>query len=584
MHNLSLAGLFLATATSTATSLAAQATTGYLVDTTIDQLFSVDLATGAATMIASTLNNGLATAADLSWRAATNELWTVDLGTGALGTIDVATGQFTAVYQTGLSGFQGMAWDETTQLFYLANQSGNNYKLDPATGVTTLLGSAGFSLITSLDTDAAGNLFGTDFTTGALVSINKLTGAGTFLATSVTNIQGLGIDQVSGVWYGANSVTSSLYSINSATGASTLIGPHGSGITFAKGFDLIDAGGGNYATKTSFGAGCYSSQASFFETFGANNTFDLANSTLAFTDLGSGYLALPQAGVPTWHTPTSAPVTMSDDQVLPFALGWVLPYPGGSTNTIYVSSNGFINATPNTLHGCCSFSQTQLLTNGPCWSALWDDLNPGTGGTVTFDSDPVTGDAYVTFSQVPHIGTQNLNTFQYAFHISGQVELLWQACASVACAVGWSPGLASFNPGSMDISAAQVILTGPDTLPLSLTGTARPVLGTNINLTISNIPVGTPLAAFVYGLQKFDPGQNLSNIGMPDCFQYGSQEGMVLLVSPGSSVSYPYNLPNTSWLIGVHVIAQGAVYDPAGHHNALGALSTNGIDLGFDIH
>ena len=151
-------------------SLTAQATTAYLVDSNLDQLFTVDLSTGAATFIAGTLNNGLDTPADLSWRAATNELWTIDLSGGEVGTIDVTNGTFTAVYQTNLSGWQGMAWDETSQLFFLANQNGSNYMLDPATGVTTLLGAAGFGLITALDTDASGNLFGTGVLKGPLVN------------------------------------------------------------------------------------------------------------------------------------------------------------------------------------------------------------------------------------------------------------------------------------------------------------------------------------------------------------------------------------------------------------------------------
>jgi hypothetical protein len=55
-------------------ALSAQASSAYLIDSNLDQLFSVDLTTGAATLIASTLNNGLGTPADLAWRAATQEL------------------------------------------------------------------------------------------------------------------------------------------------------------------------------------------------------------------------------------------------------------------------------------------------------------------------------------------------------------------------------------------------------------------------------------------------------------------------------------------------------------------------------
>ncbi|MBP8298791.1 MAG: hypothetical protein KA020_00390 [Planctomycetes bacterium] len=578
MQKLSLAGLLLATAS----TLTAQASTGYLVDSNSDQLFTVDIATGAATFIASTFNNGLDTPADLSWRSATNELWTIDLAGGEVGTIDVLTGAFTPVYQTNLSGWQGMTWDETTQMFYLANQSGSNYSLDPVSGVTTLLGVAGFSLLTSLDTDAAGNLFGCDFTTGALVSIDKVTGAGTLISTcQTTNIQGLGIDQATGVWYGCSTASSSLFSIDPLTGVSTLVGAHGAGITFAKGFDLIDGGGGNFATKTNYGTGCNNSYASFFESFGA---FDLNNTTLSFTSTGTGYVVFPQAGTSTWHTPTSSAITIGDDQVVQFPLGWTLPYPGGSTTDVWVSSNGFVTGVANTLNGCCAFNQAQFLSAGPCWAALWDDLNPGAGGTVTFDSNPATGDAWVTFDNVPRYNTSNLNTFQYAFHASGQVELLWQTCTLTTCGVGWSPGLANANPGSMDISAAAAIITGPDTAALSLAASARPVIGTSVNLTLSNVPSGAPIAAFIFGLFKLDPGISLASIGMPGCFQYGSQEATALSIAPANTTSVVYSIPNAPWLVGVHVVVQGAVYNPAGNHNALGALSSNGVEFGFDVN
>ena len=51
------------------------------------------------------------------------------------------TGTFTAVYQTGLNGWQGITWDQTTGKFYLMNQSNPDlYELDPGTGQTTLIG------------------------------------------------------------------------------------------------------------------------------------------------------------------------------------------------------------------------------------------------------------------------------------------------------------------------------------------------------------------------------------------------------------------------------------------------------------
>ncbi len=200
---------------------AASAQTGYVVDSDQDMLYSIDLATANVTPIGSTLNNGLATPAGLAWRTDLNELWTVDLAGGEVGPIDVTNGTFTPVLQTGLSGWQGFAWDASRSKFVLANQNDNNYELDPVTGVTTLLGNSGFGLITAMDFDPAGVLWGIDLG-GAVVSIDTTTGVGTQTATTTTTIQGLAIDNA-GIWYAVTTTNDSLYTIDPASGAATLI-------------------------------------------------------------------------------------------------------------------------------------------------------------------------------------------------------------------------------------------------------------------------------------------------------------------------------------------------------------------------
>ncbi|MBI4878145.1 MAG: hypothetical protein HY812_00585 [Planctomycetes bacterium] len=226
----------------------------YLVDSNLDQLFSVDLATGAATPLASTANHGLDIPADLTWRGDTSELWTIDLSGGEAGTIDVAAGTFTPLLQTGQSGWQGMAWDPVTQLFYLSHQNGSSYVLDPVNGATTLLGPSGFSLITCLDVDGAGVLWGIDYSSGAVVRLDKATGVGTAVATTIPGFQGLGIDAATGAWFGANTVDDALHAVDQGSGAATLIGAHGAGVDFAKGFDLV---GG--ACTAPYGSGCMGS-------------------------------------------------------------------------------------------------------------------------------------------------------------------------------------------------------------------------------------------------------------------------------------------------------------------------------------
>lgn len=336
--------------------------------------------------------------------------------------------------------------------------------------------------------------------------------------------------------------------------------------------------GGGFATKVPFGEGCYRSFGSFYEN---NSAFDMSNTSLEMINLGNSYLV--QQGTATWHTPTSTPVTLGDDVVQQFSLGWTLPYPGGTTTDLWISSNGFINGIANANSGCCSFNLAQFLSSGPCWSAFWRDLYPPGGGTVTFDTDPVNGDAYITFDNVPNCcGSTPVSSFQYQFHSTGIVSYVYGNCAVTNAGVGWSPGIASQDPGSIDLSALTVLVTGADRVPLSLAGSARPVVGTSVTLTVGNVPATTLLGAVIYGLTKHDPGINLTAFGMPDCYQFCSQDAVSLLLS--SPYQSNFAVPNSAGLAGVHIITQGAVYDPSGGHNAIGALTSNGIDLGININ
>lgn len=223
--------------------LLAQSPPAYVVEsTTTDDLYSVDLSTGAATLIGSASNNGLSSPADLAWRYDTHEMWTIDLSGGELGVIDLATAVFTPRVQTSLSGWQGLAWDPRSQLFYASNQTGGTtYTIDPATGTVTALGASGFGHLSSMKVDATGTLWGVVFGSGAIVTVDKTTGAATQVATTLANFGDVSVDH-DGVFYGSNSSDDSLHQIDMTTGMATLIGPHGAGITFVKGFEIAEGG------------------------------------------------------------------------------------------------------------------------------------------------------------------------------------------------------------------------------------------------------------------------------------------------------------------------------------------------------
>lgn len=337
---------------------------------------------------------------------------------------------------------------------------------------------------------------------------------------------------------------------------------------------------GGYATAASYGQGCVDQFATFYEMFAAN-TFDLSNTSLQMIPTGTGYIALQ--GSNQWWNPVGANLGLSDDSVSgPLPLGFTLNYPGGSTTDVYASSNGYVWAQSNANNGCCNGDPNALVTLGARWCALWNDLNPGAGGTVVWDQDPINGAAYLTFTGVPEFGTSNPNTFQVAFFASGIVEMRWQSCAitSHSALVGWSPGQNNRSRPSLDISASLPIITTTDTYPLAHGASARPVIGSSINLQTTNVPASSPLGATLLGLVEINAGIDLTGFGMPGCRQYLGIDASAIWFPSGGVGTTAFNIPSGNWLIGLEVKSQGAALVPG--INPLGALSSNGLRLTLD--
>jgi len=379
------------------------------------------------------------------------------------------------------------------------------------------------------------------------------------------------------------------YGVQYASNADVaLVGRTGNSYPFGSGFGLPTAGrlwngqvnycavgtGTVFATSSSVGVGCNDRAESFYELFQAGG-FDLSNSSMQLVPTGTGYLVIPGASV--WHTPTGAVIPLGDDAVSAAQpLGFTLAYPGGTTPDVYISSNGFVWAQPNSNNGCCAGNVQAFLTLGARWCPNWGDLNPASGGTIQFDTDPVAGAAYVTFTDVPEFGTQNLNTFQVAFFSSGIVEYRFQNClqANRQVLVGWSPGSNNRDPGSVDLSVSLPLTTGPDQIPLShsISG-GRPIAGNTINLVAGNLTPAAPFGAFLLGISN--PNLPLGLLGMPGCTQYSDALATLLFLPMGaSSASLPFTIPN---VVGLPLMTQAVLYDPAAAGNPLGATSSNGF-------
>jgi len=141
-------------------------------------------------------------------------LYAVDSTAQQLGTIDINTGVFTAIGPTvPLAGHNltGLSIDPTTGEAFLSSVDGPVattaalYTLDLATGTPTLVGTnTTTTLLIDIAIDCTGTLYGHDIATDSLYTIDRATGVPTLIgATGVAAnfAQGMDFDNDSGVLY-----------------------------------------------------------------------------------------------------------------------------------------------------------------------------------------------------------------------------------------------------------------------------------------------------------------------------------------------------------------------------------------------
>jgi hypothetical protein len=202
--------------------------------------------------------------------------------------------------------------------------------------------------------------------------------------------------------------------------------------------DAVDEAG-NAATNNNGGA-CFTFTTTdvpdyFTELFGADN--DLDNLSLKFTPDGSidfyAGCAESIAALPV-NPAGGTTLILSDDSFATITLS------GGATvslySTFYVGSNGYVtfNSGDSTY-----IESLSAHFNRPRISALFDDLNPGVGGTVSWKQ--LADRAVVTWQAVPEYGTVNSNTLQIEMRFDGTIVVSYLSIAATDGLAGLSRGL-----------------------------------------------------------------------------------------------------------------------------------------------
>jgi hypothetical protein len=149
---------------------------------------------------------------------------------------------------------------------------------------------------------------------------------------------------------------------------------------------------------------------------------------------------------------------------------------------------------------------------------------------------------------------------------------------------GFHAGGSSLDPGNRDISAtlASSFTCGIDVRALDLTATARPLVGTSLNLVTANVPGNSPVGVNLLSFTQHNPGLDLTSLGMPGCRQYTGLDVSRLFIPAAGQGTSPFVLPNVPAYSGLICYSQSAAFSASA--NPLGVLASNGLTLTIGIH
>lgn len=156
-------------------------------------------------------------------------------------------------------------------------------------------------------------------------------------------------------------------------------------------------------------------------------------------------------------------LALLDDDAIEVTLG------GGKSVQLYDSSftSFFVNANGNITFGAADDDYSETLSEHfalPRVAALWDDLKPSAGGTVSWKE--LADRVAVTWQNVPEYSTSNQNSFQIELFFSGSIRITCLALAATDGITGISRGT-GLDPAfvELDLSNAEACAGIPGTQP-----------------------------------------------------------------------------------------------------------------------
>jgi hypothetical protein len=361
------------------------------------------------------------------------------------------------------------------------------------------------------------------------------------------------------------------------------------------------------AESSLYGAGCYKVSGSCYQEWtdstpgGAAPSAATALNTrqLTWVYTGSGYTMIPGTGTYLAPSGTALSLPANDDGETPISLTVPFPHIAGAAAQLFVHTNGYVSLGTNNVLNNGNLNWVPepdgllTATNTAWW--CWHDYNATEAGSGLIKWEEIGGIVYITWDGVESYPTTvaNPSTLQFQFDTStGNVTCIYQSMTSIGGSgflqgddtiIGYSPGGPSPDPGPFNITTlTSIALPNAEAFPLTVGMTARPIIGTTVNIDTTR-ETGLSLGInFVSLVQIPAPGFDLTIIGMPGCAALiDINQGVGNVISnlglPGLSMSVAFPLPNNPVFAGLTIHSQSVWLDASA--NAFGALVSNGLTM-----
>ena len=224
-----------------------------------------------------------------------------------------------------------------------------------------------------------------------------------------------------------------------------------------KTFNTSETDSSEYSDVRSFSVG---QSPNYFTEIFTENDNDLSGKTLIFTpdsSTGEFYRFCGESADSFPTNPSGGTVIiLGDDHFTQWALadGKSVSLYGTNYTSVYISSNGYLTFGA----GSAGINESLAEHFGPLphISGLYDDLNPGAGGTIY--EQQFADRAVVTFEGVPEFGTLNSNSFQISMYFDGTILITLLSIDALDGLTGLSDG--SGLPGGFqesDLSSFAIV-------------------------------------------------------------------------------------------------------------------------------